>query len=532
MSNPWPAFTAAILFLAAPSAAQDGVTDAAPRRCAPCTVRVMSFNIEWGGTHVRFASVVEAIVASGADIAGIQEPQGNLARLARALGWHLSRRNHVISKYPLVDPPGGGGRFLFVEVTPGRVVAIANVHLPSDPYGPYWLRAGRTSEEVMMLEREVRLSAITPLLDTLEPIYRRGVPVFLAGDFNAPSHEDWTEAAAGHFLHRDAAFDWPVSRAVIAAGFRDSYRAVHPDPVAQPGFTWWAARPLIENYNPSDPGDRNRIDFVWFAGPATAKDSRLVGEANGRGVSVSISPWPSDHRAVLSEFRVEPAPMPVLVTTDRRVYRQGEEIGVTWHAPEAHASILLLRDGADGSPVERRVPVQPASGKTSIPTADLPPGAWRVTLLGADGRTISRNEFWILEPDAEPEIAVGAETLVTGDSVPISWQNAPGNRFDWIAIFDAAAAETSRRYVAYVYVDAQSTGSLELSAHTAREGWPLPPGRYVARLLEDDGFAVLAESAPFVVELPAGSNGVTGGREGRTEQAKGPAEQAGGAVHR
>lgn len=82
----------------------------------PLTVRVMSFNIEWGGAHVRFASVSEAIRAAGADIVGIQEPEGNLERLARDLGWYFNRRNHVVSKYPLVDPPGGDGRFLFVEV--------------------------------------------------------------------------------------------------------------------------------------------------------------------------------------------------------------------------------------------------------------------------------------------------------------------------------------------------------------------------------------------------------------------------------
>jgi hypothetical protein len=29
--------------------------------------------------------------------------------------------------------------------------------------------------------------------------------------------------------------------------------------------------------------------------------------------------------------------------------------------------------------------------------------------------------------------------------------------------------------------------------------WPLPPGRYVARLLADDGFELLAESEPFAI---------------------------------
>jgi hypothetical protein len=52
------------------------------------------------------------------------------------LGWYASPRAHVISRFPIVDPPGSGGVYVFVEPTPGRVVAVANMHLPSTPYGP------------------------------------------------------------------------------------------------------------------------------------------------------------------------------------------------------------------------------------------------------------------------------------------------------------------------------------------------------------------------------------------------------------
>ena len=72
---------------------------------------------------------------------------------------------------------------------------------------------------------------------------RDGIPVFLLGDFNAPSHLDWTAAAVGSRPHLRAVVDWPVSRAIEAAGFRDTWREIHPDPVAEPGLTWWADRP-------------------------------------------------------------------------------------------------------------------------------------------------------------------------------------------------------------------------------------------------------------------------------------------------
>jgi hypothetical protein len=51
-------------------------------------LRVMTFNIEWGGTNVSFDNVVKAIRLSDADIVGIQEAEGNLARLAAELDWH------------------------------------------------------------------------------------------------------------------------------------------------------------------------------------------------------------------------------------------------------------------------------------------------------------------------------------------------------------------------------------------------------------------------------------------------------------
>ena len=72
-------------------------------------LRVMSFNIEWGGANISFTNVAEAIRKSGADIVGIQEAEGNLARLAADLGWHYNLRNYAISKYPLIEPPGANG---------------------------------------------------------------------------------------------------------------------------------------------------------------------------------------------------------------------------------------------------------------------------------------------------------------------------------------------------------------------------------------------------------------------------------------
>jgi hypothetical protein len=50
------------------------------------TLRVMEFNIEYGGPGVDFDSVPKAIQVAGADVVGIEEGFGNLPRIAKALG--------------------------------------------------------------------------------------------------------------------------------------------------------------------------------------------------------------------------------------------------------------------------------------------------------------------------------------------------------------------------------------------------------------------------------------------------------------
>src|SRR5215212_154110 len=115
-------------------------------------IRVMTLNIFYGGDELNLHTggwctrsagcpqtleqVIHVVGASGADIVGIEEGEHNAGVIARALGWYASDRTQVISRFPIVDPPGANGRYVWVEVVPGRYVAIGNVHLPSDPYGP------------------------------------------------------------------------------------------------------------------------------------------------------------------------------------------------------------------------------------------------------------------------------------------------------------------------------------------------------------------------------------------------------------
>jgi endonuclease/exonuclease/phosphatase family metal-dependent hydrolase len=403
----------------------------------PVTFRLMVFNIEDGGEGVDLGKVVEAIRRSEPDAVALQEAMGNTARIAEALGWdHVSTRTQVIARHPIADPPGGD-TYQFIELRPGRVVALASVHLPAEPYGPEAAASGAEPTAIVALERQVRLPRMLRTLGPLPALVAAGTPVFLAGDLNAPSHLDWTVAAAGSRSHRASAIDWPVSRALEDAGFRDTWREIHPDPVAAPGLTWWADRPPTGGWEPGPESPHDRIDFILAAGPSVTVDAVIVGETGRPDVAIAVDPWPSDHRAVVSTFLVSAATMtldptaavpnlrsalrapraPVALTTTKPVYVVGESIDVRWHGGPGYRWDWIavfptgtedLRDrhliwrhtdarldgivhlDADAAVVDQ----SPAGGRWP-----LPPGDYEAHyLLDDSSRTLGRASFRVVTP--------------------------------------------------------------------------------------------------------------------------------------
>jgi exodeoxyribonuclease-3 len=80
----------------------------------------------------------------------------------------------------------------------------------------------------------------------------------------------------------------------------DAYRIIHPDPVKSPGLTW---TPITSTDDPKDRHDR--IDLVFMGGVehpgAAVKAVEIIGEAP-ESADVVVSPYPSDHRAVVAEL--------------------------------------------------------------------------------------------------------------------------------------------------------------------------------------------------------------------------------------
>jgi hypothetical protein len=104
------------------------------------------------------------------------------------------------------------------------------------------------------------------------------------------------------------------------AGFIDTFRTVHPNPVQRPGITW---SPMYRTSGGKDQGFE-RIDRLYIHRPDAANDGEDDGEERNKAgwrlepvaghvypivweddtIAVPDRQFPSDHGAVLMELRV------------------------------------------------------------------------------------------------------------------------------------------------------------------------------------------------------------------------------------
>jgi exodeoxyribonuclease-3 len=302
---------------------------AAPAIQADTVLTVMTFNT-WGGGANEGKPIDETaavIRAAGADIIGIQETRQEAqrcseescppasesvaAKLAAALGYHHYDQaktndalwaNAILSRYPIgAATPNDLGVAIDVQ---GRRVFAFNIHFTDFPYQPYqvmgipygdapYLKSGA---EAAQAAAKARGTGVALLVEDLEAAEGADA-AFVFGDFNEPSHRDWTARTAAAGRH-PFAVDFPTARAVEGQGFVDAYRAAHPDEVAKPGYTWEAiARPAdVEVHH-------DRIDYVFARGTSLAVEQvRIFGEKAPQA-DVVVTPRPSDHRAVAATVR-------------------------------------------------------------------------------------------------------------------------------------------------------------------------------------------------------------------------------------
>ena len=285
------------------------------------TIRVMSFNLWHGGDAGKqpLTQSVAVIKAAKADIVGLQETNGAAgsngirpdrgAEIAKLLGWDYvdqGDRTGIITRFKIVGttPRKWGAK---IRLPSGKFVYHFNVHFASSPYQPYQLLKIpygdapfiTTEQEAIRFANATRQHSVGAMLAEARAIRNANNAVFITGDFNEPSHLDWTPAAVGAKLC-PLKVDWPTTKTVTDAGFVDTFRATYPDPVRNPGMTW---TPITSPQDPKDHHDR--IDFVFASESKNVKviATQVIGESK-QNAHVVVKPYPSDHRAVVAEIEV------------------------------------------------------------------------------------------------------------------------------------------------------------------------------------------------------------------------------------
>ncbi|QDU83166.1 hypothetical protein Pla163_02630 [Planctomycetes bacterium Pla163] len=290
---------------------------------------VLTWNIWHGGREdgedIGPQRVVDVIRANGADVVAMQETYGSGERIADVLGFHFHPRGtnvSILSRYPVLadlsvhEPFQCVGALL--ALPDASRVAVFAVWLPYS--GEIWAEGTRDTDDpdAMLAACEASRAELEQLLVALEQRLAderlEGVPVVLAGDFNAMSHLDYGEAAIDQY---GVALRWPTSELMARAGFRDAYRELHPVVDRAADATWTPRFPEQE---------QDRIDFVHYRSrPDPARVARAATERRAFALENTLGPWravsarvirehvvdgverfPSDHAAVLARLERRP----------------------------------------------------------------------------------------------------------------------------------------------------------------------------------------------------------------------------------
>lgn len=270
-------------------------------------IKVMTYNVLYSTSN---EATLQVLKETDADIIALQEVSAaRLAELSQRLHYHhhsfsktsgnLSDQDTgILSRFPLVRFFENG---VVLRVNPKLDLAVFSVHLAPYPYQPYDFRDGiiTTPAEAIAAASILRLPALEAVLEEVMEARNDSIPVFLSGDFNEPSHMDWTTETAASNLHFGKAVDWPVSNTLVQSGLIDVYRVKFPNAANFPGITWTTIESPDEVYD--------RIDMIYQTNEQafSLKDVRLVG-GSADIAGIKVEGYPSDHYAVLATYKLDP----------------------------------------------------------------------------------------------------------------------------------------------------------------------------------------------------------------------------------
>ncbi|MFI3261837.1 MAG: endonuclease/exonuclease/phosphatase family protein [Rikenellaceae bacterium] len=284
-------------------------------------LKVMSWNIWHAGHSKAYPEVgcqgtMNIIKDSEADVIMMIETYGASDQVADHLGYYhrlISSNLSIYSRYPITKTltfPDSISTFNFggVEIDMnGQKVRVFDTwlhYLPDERLVPTDL----THEQIIEWEKAgSRDDELRAILNTIAPYLAEAdsIPVIMGGDFNIHSHLDWTEATKDMYHHGGAVVEWPVSKLMERAGFRDSFREANPDPTVNLGNTWM--HPVDED-KANNQWREDRIDYIYSKGAnIETVDSEIYNQELGKMLDFKGKQYfyASDHGFVLTTFKIK-----------------------------------------------------------------------------------------------------------------------------------------------------------------------------------------------------------------------------------
>lgn len=250
----------------------------------------------------------------------------------------------IISKYPITasGPLLSSAVSIFDVDINGKSIVVASAHLDYTYYACYlprgyncggsapyagWNQIGSPephpvtdltiiSEQNLGSKRDEQIGAFLNYMDN------ETRPIVLMGDFNEPSHADWTTNQANMFDHNGVVYQWNTTSSLDGHNFTDAFRKVYPDEVLNPGITWpsFATGVGTTSWTPKS-DDRDRIDYIFYKGTGVeAVNAAIVGpkgsyakgllstdNTDNDNFLAETLPWPSDHKGVFSTISIPAA---------------------------------------------------------------------------------------------------------------------------------------------------------------------------------------------------------------------------------
>lgn len=331
------------------------------------SLRVMVWNVLRGGNNVdQGAEKALAVIRStkpdvvllqeSYDIEGERPKLG--AWLAQELGWNQwqGESAHLCVLTPLKIKAEffhhawhGVGARLTDEM--GRSFITWSIWIDWRAYLTEELRDNPEMSDAELLAaedvRSSRLPQAKAIIAHLDEAGHRSadIPVLVGGDWNTPSHLDWTKDTARIFKHRRD-LPLPVSLAMHDAGFTDTFRTVHPNPVQRPGLTW---SPMFRESDGKETGFE-RIDRLYLKNPSEVKNGWILRPVAGR-----VLPEPWEDESIPSDQREFPSDHGALVM-DLVWVNEGPSTSQTSHADPIMLDVMafnILRSGNTPGPDSR-----------------------------------------------------------------------------------------------------------------------------------------------------------------------------------